>query len=386
MKKILLGFGLLSIVTIVQAAMPTIADFPYEQEVQLPSFTGSQEVKISLSQEILQAVNDRFGNFVIFDRQNTPIEHDVFFQDFHRINTMRSIETSSQKGDLPMNVLVDDNVLTTFSFDERADGREASWVIIDLGKEVPLTRLEVFLPENAIVRSISIEGGPTMASLKPIVSKRPMQQRLELSTDVIRFVKVSFWGVSVKIDDIRVTAGPTGAAYFSTLSDQKLRILYGGNEVDRIMYRARISTEKEEEGIIAQLGRQKFNSLFPSDIDKDKVEFSEDNCPFIKNSSQRDSDKDRVGNDCDNAPEVLNSRQGDVDRDGVGDIIDNCKLVSNPDQLDRDLDGWGDDCDNAHASEPFDTASWVKIAGAIAVLLLLVFGVLLGRRVKKLKK
>lgn len=385
MKKILLGFGLLSVVTVVQAAMPTVVDFPYEQEVQLPSLSASEEVRIDLTQEVLQSVNERFGNFVIFDRQNTPVEYGVFFQDFHRVNTMRVIETSSQKGDSSIEMLVDDNVLTTFSFDERIDGRDASWAIIDLGEAVPLTRLETFISENAKVRSIAIEGGQTMSSFKTLVSKRPMQQRLELGTDLVRFVKVSFWGVSAKIDDIRITAGATGSVYFSALPGKKYRVLYGGNEVDRIMYTERISTEKTGDST-AQLGRQKINKLFPLDIDEDGVDFEEDNCPFIYNKSQKDSDNDRTGDACDNASDVLNSRQGDIDSDGIGDIIDNCKLVANPDQLDRDMDGWGDACDNAHASDSADIASWIKIVGAIAVLILLIFGVLLGQKVKKLKK
>ncbi len=385
MKKILLGFGLLSFVAVAQAAVPTVTDFPYEKEVQLPSFSNRQEIRIDLNQDILQTVNDRFGNFVLFDRQNTPIEYGIFFQNFHRVNSMKVIETSSQKGASVPAELVDDNVLTTFTFDERVDGRNASWLMIDLGEEVPLTRLETFISGNAKVRSIAIDGGRTLDSLKTIISKRPMQQRLELSTELVRFVKVSFWGVSVKIDDIRITAGATGSMYFSSLPGKKLRILYGGNEVDRIMYAERLSSEKKGEKI-AQLGRQKVNAQFSNDIDEDGVDFTEDNCPFIKNSSQKDSDKDRIGDACDNAPEVLNSLQGDIDRDGVGDIIDNCKLVSNNDQLDRDLDGWGDACDSAHATESEDIASWIKIVGAVAILLLLVFGVLQGQRVKKLKK
>jgi hypothetical protein len=299
---------------------------------------------------------------------------------------MSVVEASSQKGTSTVDMLVDDDVLTTFSFDERVDGRDASWTIIDLGEEVPLTRLETFISGNAKVRSIAIEGGKTMDSMKTIVSKRPLQQRLEINSDLVRFIKVSFWGVSVKIDDIRVIAGATGSVYFSTLPGKKLRVLYGGNQVDRIMYTERISHKKEGNKIALLVGQQKVNTQFPSDIDGDDVGFEEDNCPFVKNSSQRDSDKDRAGDACDNAPEVLNSRQGDVDKDGVGDIIDNCKLVANPNQLDRDIDGWGDACDNAHAKEPVDVASWIKIAGAGAVLILLIFGVLLGRRVKKLKK
>lgn len=386
MKKIFLGFGLLSFLGVVHAAVPTVADFPFEREIQLPSLSDRQEVQVDLDRDVLQAVNERFGNIALFDKQNTPIGYSVFFQDFHRLNSVDVKEVSSQKGDEAMSAISDDDVLTTFTFDERTDGRDASWVLLDLKEATPITRLEVFTPDRAIIRSISIEGGMTEDTLKTIVSKRPMQQRFELTTDPIRFLKISFWGVQVKIDDIRVTAAATGSLYFSALPGKDIRLLYGG-DVDRILYTQRISNKKESVPF-ARLGRERINSQFPIDKDEDDVNIEEDNCPLIANHSQKDSDDDRIGDACDNAPEKLNSRQEDTDHDGVGDIIDNCKLVVNPDQADRDDDGWGDACDNAHAHamESISLALWIKIVGAGAILLLLLFGLWQVRRTKKLKK
>ena len=384
MKKIFLGFGLLSLLGVVHAAVPTVADLPFEREIQLPSLSDRQEVQVDLDRDVLQAVNERFGNIALFDKQNTPLEYSVFFQDFHRLNSVTVKEVSSQKGDIAMSAISDDDVLTTFTFDERADGRDASWVLLDLKEALPLSRLEVFTPDGAIIRSISIEGGMTEDNLKTIVSKRIMQQRFELTTDPIRFLKISFWGVQVKIDDIRITAAATGSLYFSALPGKDIRLLYGGN-VDRILYTQRIS-DKKASVPLARLGRERINSQFPIDEDGDGVDIEEDNCPLVANHSQKDSDDDRVGDACDNAPEKLNSRQEDTDHDGVGDIIDNCKLVVNPDQADRDDDGWGDACDNAHAMEPMALALWVKIVGAGAILLLLLFGLWQVRRTKKLKK
>jgi hypothetical protein len=384
MKKIFLGFGILSIVGVANAAVPTVGDFPFERDVQLPSLSDKQEVQVDLDRDVLQAVNERFGNIALFDKQNTPFEYSVFFQDFHRLNSIDVKEVSSQKGDMTMSAISDDDVLTTFVFDERADGRDASWVLLDLGEDVPLSRVEVFTPDGAIIRSIAIEGGMTADSLKTIVSKRTMQQRFELTTDSLRFLKISFWGVQIKIDDIRVTAGATGSLYFSTLPGKDIRLLYGGDG-DRILYSQRIS-DKKVALPLARLGRETINTQFPVDKDGDGVNIEEDNCPLVANHSQKDSDDDRVGDACDNAVETLNSRQEDTDRDGVGDIIDNCKLVVNPDQADRDNDGWGDACDNAHETEPMVIALWIKMIGAGAIILLLLFGLWQVRRTKKLKK
>ncbi len=385
MKKILaIGFGLFGVAA-VQAAAPTVADFPFEKEVKLPSLTSQEEVRVELDQDVLQAVNERFGNFSIFDKQNTAVDYEVFFQDFHRINTTTVKTVSSGRAGMDKAAIADDNVLTTYAFDEQTDGRGASWVLLDLGETVPVTRLDIFTPESARIRFVSVEAGLSANNMKPLMAKRAMQQRLELSTDLVRFVKVSFWGVQVKVDDIRVTAGPTGSVYLSTLPGKNLRFLYGGKQVDRIQYTARLSAPKSD--VIAGFsGKQKFNTLFPVDSDGDNVEITEDNCPLVSNRSQKDSDGDRIGNECDNAPESMNSNQSDVDRDSIGDVIDNCKLVSNVDQADRDNDGWGNACDNAHAMEKSEVSMIIKIVGGLAILGLLIFGVYQGRKTRKIKK
>lgn len=386
MKKLLFGFAIFSITTVAHAAIPTVTDFPFEKEVQLPSLSSAETVQVPFDLELINAVSSRLGNISLYDKENTAIEYDVFFQDFYRIKNAQAVEVSSARMGSDNQLLVDNNVLTTFVFDERVDGRNASWVLIDLGKALPLTRLETFIPEGTPVRYMALEAGRTKDSLKTLVSKRSREQRLELSTDPVRFVKVLFWGAQVKIDDIRITIAKTGGLSFTAEPGKKYRVLYGGKEVDRITYRQHLSTAPEGASI-ARLGRQKFNSLFPEDLDDDGVVITEDNCPLIKNSSQKDSDGDRVGNECDNAPEVLNSRQEDTDGDSVGDIIDNCKLVVNPDQADRDEDGWGDACDSGHANETdFPSPLFLKIAGTIGVIALGVLGLWFWNYVRKAKK
>lgn len=386
MKKYLLaGLGLSFIALTASAAVPTANDFPYSKEVKLPHLTTTTEIQVNLGQDTLQKLNERFGNVVVFDKNNTPLDFDVFFQDFHRVKNLIVKEISSGRRDMDKSHIADDDILTSYAFDEKVDGRDASWVLLDLGKQVPLTRIEIFTPESARIRFVSINAGTSTDNLKPVINKRDIQQRLEVNTDLVRFVKISFWGVQVKVEDIRVTAGQMGTIYMSPSPEQRPHLLYGGKVVDKITYSSRLSSPKLNLPR-ATTTKETINPLFPVDLDNDKAEITEDNCPLVKNRSQRDSDGDHVGNDCDNAPNVMNANQSDIDRDGVGDVIDNCKLVPNPDQADRDSDGWGDACDNAHMTEPMNTSKIIKIASGIAVLFLVAFGIYQGRKTKKIRR
>ena len=70
-----------------------------------------------------------------------------------------------------------------------------------------------------------------------------------------------------------------------------------------------------------------------------------DNCPFVANSTQRDSDADGFGDDCDLSPDEIAPATRDTDGDSLMDDADNCPLVPNSDQADADLDGRGDRCE-----------------------------------------
>ena len=141
-RKFFLIFGIIFLGSLSQmvgavGARPTAIDYPFEKKVILPKMANAAEIRIDLGQELLGKINQRFSNFSIFDNDNEELDFTLFYTDVHHVKNPVVIETSSRRADNLQN-LVDDNVLTPFVFDERTDGADDSWMLIDLGEIVPI--------------------------------------------------------------------------------------------------------------------------------------------------------------------------------------------------------------------------------------------------------
>ncbi len=369
------------------AAAPSVAEFPYEKSVILPTFSQPIEVSLRLDEAIMHGINSKFSNFLLVDSQNQEVPFRLYWEELGRIENARVMEVSSQKeGD--MRELVDNDPLSTFVFDEKEDKRDPSWYLIDLGALDQVERINIFDSTNRI-RYVEIKGGIEPDQLKTLVSKRSFNWQLDFSSPLVRYISISLWGVGVKIDDTKLYRGDRAEIYFEANPEEKYRVFYGGN-VNSVRFKQKIQ-EQEVVAMEAQVSREQENELFPSDGDGDGFNNEDDNCPFVSNPLQRDSDKDRVGNDCDNAPDTKNANQYDTDHDGVGDVLDNCKLEQNEDQNDRDDDGYGDACDSAHAAEPGEfspsaSTMWGIGGGIVGVLVILFVWKNWGEIKKKAKK
>ena len=96
-----------------------------------------------------------------------------------QIKTFDNLEFSSSKNDSASNI-IDGNELTSYAFDKRADGRNDSWIIFDLGKTTPIHQITIKPTERAKIRYIEIKAGNNKNELKTIVSKKAFQEEINL--------------------------------------------------------------------------------------------------------------------------------------------------------------------------------------------------------------
>ncbi len=331
------------------ASSANISDYAYVSKI--PDYSHLKKVVVDLSPELLREVNSRFSNLALFNQNNEEVAFDVYFEPAHKHKNLKALEVSSYHGGGAKN-LVDNSVLTSFLFDEKVDRKNASWVIVDLGRLYSLARIKILPRDRHRIRYVSVEGGRSLDDFKTVYSKRSFDRFLDFNSDLVRYVKVSFWGTRIDLDDIQFYVNDRAAFSFQPQKGFRYSLFYGGRESDLLRFDRRVSDLNTIEAVPHL--KSQFNPKFPDDIDDDGVLNSVDNCPLDDNSSQEDSDGDGHGDICDNAIRAKNYDQSDVDRDGVGDVIDNCKLEPNFDQADRDSDGFGDACDSAHAKPTLD--------------------------------
>lgn len=342
MKKLILSISLL-FTSVAFAAAPSFTVYPFMKKVQTFKLNEMTTVQVPLTQDMLQIIKEDYSNFQLTNDRNEEVE--FFLQDEFagQLRKISGLTFSSSKGDAESN-LIDGDELSSYAFDERVDGKGDSWVIFDLGQKSPINQIEITPTTKAKIRFIEIKAGNTKNDLKTIVAKKNFQQTINLTNQNFQFFKVSLWGISVKIQDIKFWSDRTANIFFEAEPDMNYQILYGNEEVNSKRYVKRNEGNPTAE-LVGKLSKQQINPNAPEDIDEDGVLNTDDNCVTVSNKRQKDRDNDRVGDKCDNAPDNKNYEQTDTDKDGVGNIIDNCPTVKNIDQKDKDGDGKGDACD-----------------------------------------
>lgn len=345
--KSLLAFVFVQVFyTSVALSAADLSQYGYEQNVQFSPVSKTTSVSVTLPNEALQAINEKFSNLHLINARNEEIPFEVYYGDQAWVNTIDQVQVSSVKADNDPASLLDNNRLTEFTFDERVDGSGASTVLVDFGRILDLHRIKIWTSGRARIRGMQVRVGANKNRLKTVKAESAFTDTIDGTFPLARFVELSFWGQSVKIQDILFFERETAEVYFEATPGMSYRLLFGNPEVSFFQFKNRLSTRKEV-AINAKLSKQKFNRLLSEDVDGDTILNEADNCPFVDNKNQKDTDDDGAGDVCDNAVKQKNYDQSDVDRDGVGDIIDNCKMVKNPGQYDNDKDTIGDACDTA---------------------------------------
>lgn len=187
MRKLILLFSAFFLIGTAFAASDK-TDFPYKKDIILSP--SSSNAVFTLDQSVLQTANHKLSNLAIFDNDGEIVKFDLYREDYGRINDITALETSSVKDGMSIQNLVDDSVLTTFSFNERIDKKDASWVMIDLGSARLVSRIQIVVPEIVRIRYVEVTGGVEKNDLGTIMSKRSLSWLTDFAPKMARYVKV----------------------------------------------------------------------------------------------------------------------------------------------------------------------------------------------------
>jgi len=382
MRKILIGIALIMIPSFLNifADAKEIKEHAFIKDIMLSKIRNTQPVKIILDESILNSTNEQISNINVYDTENNQVPFQIFFEEQQQIKKMKVIETISAKAREKAEYLIDENITTSFKFDGKASAQTSPSILIDFGEPIRMTRINIFENQNPPkVKAVTLRGGLNKKKLKTILSQRSLESTFDLNSPAIQFLEISFKGIGIEIEDIKIFKNRNATIYFEAQPEKKYRFYYGNPKFENIRYE-RLTTAREDVKSTAQLARQRWNRMFPEDFDGDGIKNENDNCPFDSNPMQQDKDEDGVGDLCDNAPAIKNVNQNDTDFDKIGDVIDNCKLVKNPDQKDKDKDGLGDACDDIEDKKSLNIknilpkyVSPIALAGGLIAIIITLF-------------
>lgn len=368
MKKILLLSLVVPFFCSVSLAAGQLSDYGYEQVIQLSPVAKSTTVGVVLPMETRAQINDKFSNLDLVNARNEKVAFDLYDREQGMVKEIERVTVSSIREGSDPATLFDNDRLTSFAFDEKVDGADASTILVDFGVPRDIHRIKFWLTNRAQIRGLQIKMGMDPDRLKTAKAESAFVDTVDGNFPPARFVEISFWGPSVKLEDILFYERSTAEVYFTAEPGMSYRLLYGNPAVEVYRFKSRSNVAQSPQ-VMASLTKPEFNRLAEEDIDGDGVLNIDDNCPMISNKGQKDTDEDGFGDECDNAPKRKNYDQSDVDRDGVSDLIDNCKLVANPGQYDTDKDGIGNFCDTTEKGGESKIASAMAQSGPNTFLL-----------------
>ena len=298
-------FAVLAFLPIVKAEFE-ITEWPYYKTIVYPSQIDQVGVEAALDSNFLTQVLEDFRDVRIIDSEDQETPYEVVGDPQMDALKTAKIDTLEINGeevseyDYQLKNMTDGNRKSYAEFEKSTYTVAATYKMDD---PIVVNKINVFTYDVFNTwEYIQVEASNDKEDWKVLRSKIDVEHATwrwlgfpSYSTPY-EYYRITFWTKgALKIHEISLLTKNEAKVFFKADPSKKYTIYYGNSRAATPEY-----PNIDSETIIdATLLGQKKSSLWNRDQDKDGVDYSIDNCPFIENYNQVDSDSDGAGDVCD---------------------------------------------------------------------------------------
>ncbi len=346
-----------------------ISAYRQVKEISLPKISIPKVAEIPFDSNGLER-----ADFLVFDTTIQTFQPSLLIKKEIKENRSASIVVSGlDNQNFYSERMTDNNDNTYAEIPLPNSGLGNARIILESDTEITSNSVFILLDNYvALPKTISVYSGEDN-NLKTILSSQVVNSQVVNfpKTTSKRWVFDLTYGQPLRITEIRLgglstNLDETYKLRFLAQPDHQYNVYFNPDRHTNVSL-GEMPNLYDNEGVMTlPISISKENKGFvPSDVDKDGIEDTKDNCVNVANFDQKDEDNNGRGDACD-----------DYDKDGVINSLDNCRDIPNYNQADSDGDKIGDVCDptESRLTEQYKWLPWLGIGLAgIIVIVLFVF-------------